>query len=111
MRPRPPGPARSWLAESEAWPWFRFVQIGYDLESGAPAGEAWTAQVAVSIPLFSQNRSGIEEARAEHLRAELVFDATVMARKTALNQSAATPSALSRIDPPLLVRTDPQRFR
>lgn len=80
--------ARSWLEESEAWPWFRFVQIGYDLESGAPAGEAWTAQVAVSIPIFSLNRSGIEGARAERLRAELVFDATVMARKASLDHSA-----------------------
>jgi len=62
--------ARVYVERSEAWPWFRFAQVGYSFRSPLEPA-AFGLQVSFNLPIFHQNNGGIERARAELLRAEL----------------------------------------
>jgi outer membrane protein TolC len=67
--------ATEWLERSEQWPWFSFVQLGYDFQ---PNGlQAWNAGVAVDVPVFSLNRDAIRASEADALSTRRAFEATV----------------------------------
>lgn len=63
----------------KAWPWFSFVEIGYDVGPDPVEGTEWSFGLAVEIPLFSTNSGGIAVAEAEQHRVASEFDAEVEA--------------------------------
>lgn len=63
----------------KAWPWFSFVEIGYDIGPDPVEGTEWSFGMAVELPLFSTNSGGIAVAEAEQHRVASEFDAEVEA--------------------------------
>jgi outer membrane protein TolC len=70
--------ALSYIEESRRWPWFRFVQVSYSFDSSRPAGQTWAAVMALEVPLYTQNASGIARADALVKSAELQLAAAAL---------------------------------
>ncbi len=64
-----------WLEDSEGWPWFSFVQLGYELGPDTRSGHAWAGGLAIDLPLFGTNRAGVRRAEARRELAELELEA------------------------------------
>ncbi|MDI1451604.1 TolC family protein [Polyangium sp. 6x1] len=62
--------ARAYAERARRFPWFSFVELGYQFTPGTPAtpgtttGLAWTFQAGVELPIFDTNRAGAAAAGA-----------------------------------------------
>jgi outer membrane protein TolC len=52
------------LEKGRRWPWLTFVDLGYELGPGNPAGQAWTVQAGMELPLFHTNGGAARAAEA-----------------------------------------------
>ncbi|MDC3960286.1 TolC family protein [Polyangium jinanense] len=68
--------ARAYAERARRFPWFSFVELGYQFTPGTPAtpgtltGLAWTFQAGVELPIFDTNRAGAAAAGAAKTSSE-----------------------------------------
>jgi outer membrane protein TolC len=66
-----------YLETVQAYPWFSFVEVGYRFGVDEIDPRDWTFRVALTVPIFSWNRGGIDAAHATRDWMESRFDAEV----------------------------------
>lgn len=69
--------ARVDLEQTRRWPWFRFVEVGYELEASVTNVPLWTVGAGVELPILSANGGAIREAEASRTAAKQRFEAEV----------------------------------
>ncbi len=69
--------ARLDLEQTRRWPWFRFVEVGYELEPSLTNVPLWTVGAGIELPIFSTNGGAIREAEASRAAAKQRFEAEV----------------------------------
>ena len=69
--------ARLDLEQTRRWPWFRFVEVGYELEPSLTNVPLWTVGAGIELPIFSANGGAIREAEASRAAAKQRFEAEV----------------------------------
>ncbi len=67
--------ARTTAEQSLQWPWFSYLDLGYDFSHSTLDGLGWTFGAGVILPIFDTNRAGVDEAKASKVEAERAFDA------------------------------------
>lgn len=87
--------ARASLERAKRWPWFSFLEAGYQVGPGIPAGLGWTFQAGVEVPILDTNRAGVAAADAAQAAAKKALDAAVerVAREVSLRLRAARDAA------------------
>jgi outer membrane protein TolC len=82
--------ARASLERAKQWPWFSFLELGYQVQPGVPAGLGWTFQAGVEVPILDTNRDGVARTAAKK-----AFDAEVerVAREVGVGLRAARAAA------------------
>jgi len=56
--------AKSWQAKAMAWPWFDWVQVGYEVVDPVIA-DSWVFSLAIDIPISNWDGAHLEAAEAE----------------------------------------------
>jgi outer membrane protein TolC len=69
--------AAIYLEKAKRWPWFSFVQVGYQFAPRLQEGLAWSFEAGVELPIFSTNRGGLMLAEAQRAEAEATLKAEV----------------------------------
>lgn len=69
--------AKGALARGERWPWFSFVQLGYEFERGTRDPLGWSFAAGLELPIFDTHRSAVLAADAEAAEAKRAFAAEV----------------------------------
>lgn len=69
--------ARASLERAKQWPWFSFIELGYQVGPGIPAGLGWTLQAGVEVPILDTNRNGVAAADAARTAAQKALDAEI----------------------------------
>lgn len=80
------------VAKSEGWPWFDFVQVGYRFQSPL-RNDTFAFALSLKLPLFNVNGAGVDVARAKLLVASMRRDAWV---QTVTDEVRAARDALLR---------------
>ncbi len=63
--------------KTQRWPWFKFVEVGYELERSTTNVPLWTVGAGIELPIFSANAGGIHQAQAARTDAKLHLVAEV----------------------------------
>lgn len=63
--------------QTRRWPWFRFVEVGYELEPSVTNVPLWTVGAGVELPILNANGGAIREAEASRTAAKQRFEAEV----------------------------------
>lgn len=71
------GDARAALERAKRWPWFSFLELGYEVGAGIPGGLGWTFQAGVEVPILDTHRNGVAAADAAQTAAHKALDAEV----------------------------------
>ncbi|MCC6554513.1 MAG: TolC family protein [Polyangiaceae bacterium] len=69
--------ARGEAERAKRWPWFTFVELGYELAPGIDQGLGWTFQTGIELPIFDTNRGGVAAADAARAEAKRALTAEV----------------------------------
>jgi outer membrane protein, heavy metal efflux system len=69
--------ARGSLARGKRWPWFSFVQLGYEFSPATRTGLGWTFQAGIELPIFDTGRRGVLLSDAARAAAQRAFAAAV----------------------------------
>lgn len=69
--------AETYLQKAKRWPWFSFVQFGYEFEPDIEDPLGFSFQAGIEVPLFSLNSGGVRRAEAEGAEARRTFEAEV----------------------------------
>ena len=87
--------ARASLERAKRWPWFSFVELGYQVGPGIPDGLGWNFQAGVELPILDTNRNGVAAADAAQSAAKKGLDAQVerVAREVGARLRAANAAA------------------
>lgn len=60
-----------WQQGAKRWPWFRFAQVGYELDDDSTPS-SWVLSAGLELPVFHWNTGRIAQARAQVQHAEVV---------------------------------------
>lgn len=69
--------ARTFAERAKRWPWFTFLELGYEVGPGIPAGTSITFQGGIELPILDTNRQGVLAAESAESAAKLGFAAEV----------------------------------
>lgn len=69
--------ARFVAERAKQFPWFSFLELGYDFDANTPKGFGWIFQGGVDVPIFDTNRNGIAASNATKTAAQRTFEAEV----------------------------------
>jgi outer membrane protein TolC len=69
--------ASIYLEKTKRWPWFSFVQVGYQFAPRLQEGLAWSFEAGVELPLLSTNQGGLMLAEAQRTEAEATLKSEV----------------------------------
>lgn len=69
--------ARLHREQTQRWPWFRFVEVGYEFERSDTNVPLWTVGAGIELPIFSANGGGIRQAEASRGAAKKQLEAEV----------------------------------
>ncbi len=69
--------AHFFAERAKRFPWFSFLELGYDFAPNTPRGFGWTFQGGVDVPIFDTNRNGIAASNATKTAVQRAFDAEV----------------------------------
>lgn len=69
--------ARAFAERGKRWPWFSFIEVGYEAAPNVTAGLGWTLQAGITVPIFDTNRSGVEAADAAQTASKRALEAEV----------------------------------
>lgn len=69
--------ARAYAERAKRFPWFSFLEVGYEFSTRTTPGYGWTFQGGMDIPIFDTNRHGIAASDAAKTAAVHAFEAEV----------------------------------
>lgn len=69
--------ARAFAERAKRFPWFSFLEVGYEFAPKSNPGYAWTFQGGMDLPIFDTNRKGIAASDAGKTAALRTFEAEV----------------------------------
>lgn len=69
--------ARAFAERAKRFPWFSFLEVGYQFDPRAIPGFPWTFQGGVDVPIFDTNRNGVAAADSAKTAAQRAFEAEV----------------------------------
>jgi outer membrane protein TolC len=110
--------ARLHREQTRRWPWFRFVEVGYEFERSNTNVPLWTVGAGIELPIFNANGGAIRQAEAskgaaqQQLAAEvekIVRD--VRARLREANAAAALVTEFRRVALPALEQASAETTR
>ncbi|MBX3203712.1 MAG: TolC family protein [Labilithrix sp.] len=106
------------LEQTRRWPWFRFVEVGYEFERSNTNVPLWTVGAGVELPIFSANGGAIRQAEASKAAAQRGLEAEVeqivrdvRARLREANATAALVTEFRRVALPALERASSEAAR
>lgn len=56
--------AQAFIERSKRWPWFSFVELGYEFSPSTERGLGWTLQAGIELPVFNSGGSATHAAEA-----------------------------------------------
>ena len=69
--------ARAYAEKAKRFPWFSFLELGYEFTPKTLVGMGWTFQGGMDVPIFDTNRNGIVASDAAKTAARRAFEAEV----------------------------------
>ncbi|AKT41125.1 TolC family protein [Chondromyces crocatus] len=69
--------ALAFIEQRRRWPWFTFVEVGYQFAPSVETGRGWTFELALELPVFNTGRAGAEAAEVTHRAAKTALVAEV----------------------------------
>jgi outer membrane protein, heavy metal efflux system len=69
--------ARAFAERAKRFPWFSFLEVGYEFAPNTATGLGWTVQGGVDVPIFDTNRNGVVAANMAKIAAEHALVAEV----------------------------------
>lgn len=69
--------ARAYAERAKQYPWFSYLEFGYQFAPNTIPGLGWTLQAGVDLPIFDTNRNGVIAANSAKTAAMRAFEAEV----------------------------------
>ncbi|HRI63115.1 MAG TPA: TolC family protein [Polyangium sp.] len=69
--------ARAYAERAKQFPWFSFLELGYEFTPKTTVGMGWTFQGGMDVPIFDTNRNGVAASNAAKTAAQRAFEAEV----------------------------------
>jgi outer membrane protein TolC len=110
--------ARVHLEQTQRWPWFRFLEVGYEFGPTGTNVPLFTVGASVELPIFSANAGGIRRAEAANDAAKRRLESEVQkttrdvrGRLREANAAAALVADFRRAAIPVLERAGNETAR
>ncbi|WP_437947608.1 TolC family protein [Sorangium sp. So ce296] len=75
--------AQAFIERRKRWPWFSFLELGYEFSPGTERGLGWTFEAGIELPIFNSNRSATlaAETATRAARSGLAAQVRLVARE------------------------------
>lgn len=69
--------AAAYVERAQRWPWFSFLQVGYDVGPGVRDGLGFSFAAGIDVPVLDTHADGVARAEAERSEAQRRLEAQV----------------------------------